>query len=206
MKQFLQPSLSSLRVHRRGGPTATLARSLLSSLALAGLLFGGAATLHAAALEDDGRSLEASPDATVVTADKLTFDYTQKFALFEGNVLVNDPRMQLSAQRLTIIFTEDGGAQTVKAEGKVLLAQDDKKARAEVATYDVPTGRIVLAGGPPQVMQGRNIMEGEVITFWRDQQRVECKPKARLVIYTEDFGGDADSFFTPAQALTPAKP
>jgi len=147
-----------------------------------------------AAMEDDGRSLEASPDATVVTADKLTFDYIKKFALFEGRVLVNDPRLQLSSDRLTIVFTEDGGAQTIKAEGKVLLTQGDKKARSDVATYDVPSGKIVLAGGPPQVMQGRNILEGEVITFWRDEQRLECKPKARLVVYSEDFG-DAESYF-----------
>jgi lipopolysaccharide export system protein LptA len=153
-----------------------------------------AGTPAQAALEDDGRSLEASPNATVVTADKLTFDYIKKFALFENNVLVNDPRLQLSANRLTIIFTEDGGAQTIKAEGKVLLTQGDKKARADVATYDVASGRIVLAGGPPQVMQGRNILEGEVITFWRDQQRLECKPRARLVIYSEDLG-EQDSFF-----------
>ena len=149
-----------------------------------------------AAMEDDGRSLEASPTATVVTAEKLTFDYIKKFALFENNVVVNDPRLQLSANRLTIVFTEDGGAQTIKAEGKVLLTQGDKKARADVATYDVKSGRIVLAGGPPQVMQGRNILEGEVITFWRDEQRLECKPRARLVVYSEDFD-EADSFFKP---------
>lgn len=165
---------------------------------LAGLMAAAAAQRTAAALDDDGRALEASPDATVITADKLTFDYLQKFALFENNVLVNDPRLQLSANRLTVIFTEDGGAQTIKAEGKVLLTQGDKKARADVATYDVASGRIVLAGGPPQVMQGRNILEGEVITFWRDQQRVECKPRARLVVYSEDFGSDADAFFRPA--------
>ena len=147
-----------------------------------------------AAMADDGRSLEASPDATVVTAEKLTFDYIQKFALFENDVQVNDPRLQLRADRLTIVFTEDGGAQTIKAEGKVLLTQGDKKARSDVATYDVVSGKIVLAGGPPQVMQGRNILEGEVITFWRDEQRLECKPKARLVVYSEDFG-DAESYF-----------
>jgi lipopolysaccharide transport protein LptA len=163
------------------------------AVAAAGLAAGWPAR---AALEDDGRSLEASPNATVVTADKLTFDYLKKFALFENNVLVNDPRLQLSSDRLTIIFTEDGGAQTLKAEGKVLMTQGDKKARADVATYNVATGEIVLAGGPPQVMQGRNILEGEVITFWRDQQRLECKPKARLVVYSEDYGG-TDAFFKP---------
>jgi lipopolysaccharide export system protein LptA len=164
----------------------------MGALALVAGLCAG--TPARAALADDGQSLEASPDATVVTADKLTFDYIKKFALFENNVVVNDPRLQLSANRLTIIFTEAGGAQTIKAEGKVLLTQGDKKARADVATYDVVSGKIVLAGGPPQVMQGRNILEGEVITFWRDEQRVECKPKARLVVYSEDYGG-GDAFF-----------
>ena len=147
-----------------------------------------------AAMQDDGRSLEASPDATVVTADKLTFDYIQKFALFEGRVLVNDPRLQLSSDRLTIVFTEDGGAQTIKAEGKVLLTQGDKKARSDVATYDVPSGKIVLAGGPPQVMQGRNILEGEVITFWRDENRMIVQPQARLLIYP-DKEGSKDQLF-----------
>lgn len=162
--------------------------------AAAGLWAGGSAL---AALEDDGRSLEAAPDATVVTADKLTFDYLKQFALFENNVFVNDPRLQLSANRLTIVFSEAGGAKTIKAEGKVLMTQGDKKGRADVATYDVASGEIVLSGGPPQVMQGRNILEGEVITFWRDQQRLECKPKARLVVYAEDYGG-ADARLKPA--------
>ncbi len=169
----------------------TRSRWILALALAGGLLAGGPA---GAALEDDGRSLEAAPDATVVTADKLTFDYIQKFALFENNVVVNDPRLQLSANKLTIIFTEEGGAQTIKAEGKVLLTQGDKKARSDVATYDVVTGKIVLAGGPPQVMQGRNILEGEVITFWRDEQRLECKPRARLVVYSEDFD-EEDSLF-----------
>ena len=165
---------------------------LVAALAVAWL--AGSAPRAVAALGDDGQSLEASPNATVITADKLTFDYLQKFALFANNVLVTDPRLQLSANRLTITLTEDGGVQTIKAEGKVLLTQGDKKARSDMATYDVASGKIVLAGGPPQVMQGRNILEGEVITFWRDEQRLECKPKARLVVYSDDFG-NADAYF-----------
>ena len=148
------------------------------------------------AVGDDGRSLEASANATVITADKLTFDYLKRFALFDKNVVVNDPRMQMSADRLTITFTEAGGAQTIKAEGKVLITQDDKKARADMASYDVVTGKIVLSGGPPQVMQQRNILEGDTITFWRDEQRIECYPRARLVMYTEELE-KKDPFFRP---------
>ncbi len=163
----------------------------LAALSLAAML---PAAARAGALADDGRSLEASPAATIVTADKLTFDYIRKFAKFENNVVVNDPRMQLSADTLTILFTEDGGAQTLKAEGKVLLSHEDIQARADMATYDVVSGRITLVGGPPQVLKDRNILEGDVIIFWRDEQRLECKPHARLVVYPDDFG-DADSYF-----------
>ncbi len=170
-------------------------RVMAKWLAAVAVIYGCVVPMGAqAALKDDGRSLEASSEATVVTADKLTFDYIKKFALFENNVLVNDPRLQLSANRLTIIFTEDGGAQTIKAEGNVLLTQGEKKARSDVLTYDVASGKIVLAGGPPQVMQGRNILEGEVIIFWRDEQKLECKPRARLVVYPDDFG-DAEDYF-----------
>ena len=164
---------------------------LLAALALLSAL---AAPSFAGALADDGRALEASPNATVVTADKLTFDYIRKFAKFEHNVIVNDPRLQISADNLTILFTEDGGAQSIKAEGKVLLSHEDIKARADMATYDIATGRITLVGGPPQVLKDRNILEGDVIIFWRDEQRLECKPHARLVVYPDDFG-DADSYF-----------
>ncbi|NLB66043.1 MAG: hypothetical protein GX803_06205 [Lentisphaerae bacterium] len=179
-------------------------RQLLRCVMLGAAVWGlaGAAS-RAALLEDGGRALEASPDATVITADKLTFDYLKQFAKFDGNVLVNDPRMQLSAEQLTVIFSREGGAQTIKAEGKVLMSQEDKKARADVATYDVKSGRIVLTGAPdrpPQVLQGRNILEGEVITFWRDEQRVECQPRARLIVYSEDFGKDPDSFLRKGEA------
>ena len=95
----------------------------LSRMIAAGFLLAWGAAAQAA-MEDDGRSLEASATATVITADKLTFDYLKKFAQFENNVVVNDPRLQLRANKLTIIFTEAGGAQTIKAEGKVLLTQD----------------------------------------------------------------------------------
>lgn len=147
----------------------------------------------AQALEDDGKSLEAGENVTVITAERLIFDYKNKYALFENDVVVMDPRMQMSAKKLTVTFTDKGDASVIKAEGGVLLTQGDKKAKANVATYDVATGKIVLAGGKPRVMRGRDLLEGDVITFWRDEQRLECQPRARLVIYPDD-SRDVDSF------------
>jgi len=151
----------------------------------------------AGGLKDGGKSIEADPSATVVTSDKLTFDYTKKFAVFEGSVVVSDPRLQLKSDKLTVSFGEDDKIRSIKAEGKVFITQGDKKARGDVATYDLITGKIVLLGGPPQVLQGRNIMEAEVITFWRDEQRVECRPRARLVVYSDDFEKEKNPLLAP---------
>ena len=137
---------------------------------------------------------ESSTEAvTVITSEKLTFDYKKQYALFENNVLVTDPEMQLAADRLTVIFNNNGKAQSIKAEGRVTVRQADKTAQAGLATYDFETGKIVLAI-KPRVIRGRDMLEGEIITFWRDQNRMICQPHARLVIYPEK-GGVKDQFF-----------
>jgi lipopolysaccharide export system protein LptA len=132
-------------------------------------------------------TLAADKDATVITSDRLTFDYSKHYALFERNVVVIDPEMRLTADRLTVQFDESGKAKVIKAEGQVQINQVDKAAFAQVATYDVENGKIVLAG-KPRVTRGRDTMEGEIITFWRDENKMSCQSRARLVIHPDKSG------------------
>jgi lipopolysaccharide transport protein LptA len=150
----------------------------------------GALSTFAAGEKESKSTTEA---VTVITSEKLTFDYKKQYALFENNVLVTDPEMQLAADRLTVLFDDKGKARSIKAEGRVTVRQADKTAQAGLATYDLETGKIVLAI-KPRVTRSRDMLEGEVITFWRDQNRMICQPQARLVIYPEK-GGVKDQFF-----------
>jgi lipopolysaccharide export system protein LptA len=124
---------------------------------------------------------------TVITSDRLTFDYKKHFAHFEQNVLVTDPEMQLTADQMTVTFDDSGAAKVIKAEGRVTITQTNKTAQSKVATYDVATGKIVLAG-QPRVTRGRDVLEGDVITYWRNQNRMICQPRARLIIYPQEGG------------------
>ena len=135
---------------------------------------------------------DAGEDVTVITSDRLTFDYKQKFALFEEHVVVTDPQMQITSDKLTAIFDANNTVQSLKAEGHVNIRQADKLATANVATYDVASGKIVLAG-KPRVQRGKDVLEGEVITFWRNENRMVVYPQARLLIYPEK-GGSRDHF------------
>jgi lipopolysaccharide export system protein LptA len=133
----------------------------------------------------------AASEVTVITSEKLTFDYKNHVAVFENDVVVTDPEMQLKSIKLTVQFAEGGGAEVIKAEGDVKITQVDKSAVAQVATYDVGTGKIVLTGNP-RVTRGKDTLQGEVITYWRDENKMTCQSRARLVIYPEK-GGAKDS-------------
>ena len=125
----------------------------------------------------------------MITSEKLTFDYKNHYATFENNVLVTDPEMRLTSDKLTVPFNETRAAKVITAEGNVHITQLDKVARSQGATYDVDSGKIVLAG-KPRVTRGRDTLDGEVITFWRDDNRMTCQSRARLVIHPEKDGSN----------------
>jgi len=159
-------------------------RLLVAGAGLAWGTAGGTAVAAAPAAAEE--------EATVVTSDRLTFDYKQRYALFEEHVVVTDPQMQLTADKLTVIFDANSAIQSLKAEGHVNIRQADKVATSSVATYDVASGKIVLTG-QPRVRRGRDLLEGEVITFWRNENRMDVRPGAKLIIYPEK-GGARDQF------------
>lgn len=128
--------------------------------------------------------VEGEDNLTVITSDKLTFDYQKQFALFEKNVVVVDPEMRLYADRMTVRFGADNKAQEIKAEGRVHIIQDDKESRSDLAIYNLIQGVIILTG-KPQVTRGKDILTGDKITFWRDQNRMIVEPRARLILQSE---------------------
>lgn len=122
---------------------------------------------------------------TVITSDKLTFDYDDKFVLFEGNVLVHDAQMQLECGKLTVRFEESGKVSWLEAETAVTISQEDKRAMADKVTHDVESGEFVLIGSP-KVYRGNDVLQGDTIRFWRGENRMVCEPRARLTIHMDN--------------------
>ncbi|MFH0908081.1 MAG: LptA/OstA family protein [bacterium] len=133
----------------------------------------------------------ATEDLTVITSDKLTFDYKKHYALFENNVVVVDPQMKLMSERMTVTFNESNKVENIRAEGKVVIVQEDKTANSDLATYNVNTGEIVLTGHPT-VTRGRDVLRGEKITFWRDENRMRVEKGATLFLQNSGKGGKGD--------------
>ncbi len=126
-------------------------------------------------------------EATVITSERLTFDQGEQMALFEGNVVVRDPALRMRADRLTVRFDARNQAETIEAEGRVIIQQEETTAWAQNASYEVESGKIFLEG-QPRIRRGRDILEGDTITFWRDTNKMICEPRARLVLFPEGEG------------------
>lgn len=153
-----------------------------TSLVLIGLSI--TCSLHAAE-----KKQAENREKTVITAERLTFDYTNRFAFFEKDVVVKDPDMTLHADTLKVLFGKDNKAQAIRAEGNVVIEQKDRKATSGLAIYDVVGGKIVLKVNPV-VRRGEDALQGDVITYWRDKNLMICEPGARLVIYPGESGTD----------------
>ncbi len=150
---------------------------------IVGCMIGWTVVPATGALDEDFAIDEA--EATVITSSRLTFDQEQRFALFEEDVLVVDPSLRLTADRLTVVFDENDQAETIEAEGDVVIEQEGTTAWSQKATYEVPSGKIFLEGAP-RIRRGRDVLEGDTITFWRDDNRMICEPQARLVLFPDD--------------------
>jgi lipopolysaccharide export system protein LptA len=124
---------------------------------------------------------------TVISSDKLTFDYKKKYALFENNVVVTDPQLKLLADRMTVTFDDSSKVKSIRAEGNVVMVMEDKKSRSDTATYDVYSGEIVLEGSP-QVTRGKDVLTGKRITFWRDSNRVKVEGGSTLFLHQDGKG------------------
>ncbi len=53
--------------------------------------------------------------------------------------------------------------------------QGEQKALAGHADYDVKTGKIVLTKNNPLLKRGGDTLKGEIITIWRDSEKVEVQ-------------------------------
>lgn len=159
-------------------------------LVTAMLCLGPAGAATAAEPVDE---FDTSDGATVITSERLTYDQQKGYALFEKDVVVVDPGLRLKADRLTVRFNESNDAEFIEAEGRVVIEQEDTTAWAGKATYEVSTGKIFLEESP-RIKRGRDTLEGDTITFWRDDNKMICEPQARLVLYPEK-GGARDSLF-----------
>ena len=141
--------------------------------------FGALGLLGAAGAAVGGP--EEGTNVTIITAAQLTYDYLNHNAVFRTNVVVRDPSVRIESDLMTIVFDATNSPKVVTACGNVKIWQQDKKGTCQKAVYQVPIGRLDMSGSPV-LSRAQDTLTGKVITFWRNEDRMEGE-EIQMVIY-----------------------
>ncbi len=92
--------------------------------------------------------ISADPTAPVeVSADSLSVDQDSGTAVFDGNVLIGQGDLRLSASLVEVIYSDaTGDIARLKAAGGVTFVTATEAAEAQTADYDLTAGTLVLSG------------------------------------------------------------
>jgi lipopolysaccharide export system protein LptA len=149
---------------------------------------GGVALL----LLGQGLALGAATNETVVTADKLSFDYERFIATFQGHVVVSDPQIRLESDLLHVLFDKENSVKAVTAIGNVRIQHQDKSGSCDKAVYRTKEGEILLTGHA-ELRRGKDYVAGDTISLLLAEDKMTCEP-GRFVFYSEPAAsGDAKS-------------
>jgi lipopolysaccharide export system protein LptA len=155
---------------------------------LAMVCLGGGCVLAAGEARKPAAALVATAagtNGTVITAQKLTYDYKRSIAVFEGDVVVVDPQMRMTADKMIVVFEGTNSVKTLTAQGNVHITSEDREATCTTAVYKNLGGEVIMTG-TPLLKRGRDTLTGDKITFWINEERVVSEPGV-LTIFPESL-------------------
>lgn len=99
-----------------------------------------------------------------VTADNLSVDQSNGTAIFEGNVLIGQGDLRLSASKVLVVYRDqNAGIARLEASGGVTLVSGPDAAESQRANYDIDSGTIVMTGDV-LLTQGPSALTSEKMT------------------------------------------
>ncbi len=119
----------------------------------------------------------------IVTGPQVEYFSDQQYALASGGVRLDSPDGVITADKMETFFNED----RVIASGKVHIVSEKRNltADSDQAVYYKGQGRdqgkMVLTGNAKAVQDG-NVVVGNILTLYLDQQAMEAQDQSKLVI------------------------
>ncbi|MDA8429310.1 MAG: lipopolysaccharide transport periplasmic protein LptA [Geobacteraceae bacterium] len=107
-----------------------------------------------------------------IKSNELSADNKGKTAVFSGKVVAKQGDVTIFCDKMTVHYgTVHGDVEKIEADGNVRIVQGNRTGLAAHAVYDSREAKITLTGGGPKVMQGKDTVSGEVITYFIDDNR-----------------------------------
>ncbi|MEZ5507827.1 MAG: lipopolysaccharide transport periplasmic protein LptA [Gammaproteobacteria bacterium] len=143
-----------------------------------------------------------------IVADSATLDEKDGTATYQGNVVLTQGSLKISAQRLHI-STEQGKVNLVSAEGKPAQFSQQPAANQPAVTataltidYQVKDQTLVLRR-KASVVQNENVFKGEEITYEIQSQRLRAEGQSKDTPKGEPGTGRVEMILPSAADIAP---
>ena len=127
-----------------------------------------------------------------VTADNMTLSLDKHLIELDGNVLVENDTIQLTAKKMLVHLDEKNKLKNIEAIGDVRVQKiaSTESATGETGYYDAATKLITLRGNCV-VMRGNDVMKGQTVIFDSEKQSIQVqRPTISLNLGKEGKDGE----------------
>jgi lipopolysaccharide export system protein LptA len=120
---------------------------------------------------DQGFGFSASKAPIDILSDTVEANQKQSTVTFKGNVIAKQEDITLYARMLVITYDPDTKKiKEIMAVGNVKIVQLDRRATSQKATFHQDESKVIL-DGEAVVREGENVIRGERVTFYVDDER-----------------------------------
>ena len=124
----------------------------------------------------------------VIEADNFEYHNKEKLAIYKNNVVVRKGNFTLYADKMNVLFNEEGDIKEIEAVGNVKFRKGEYSGSSEKALYFAEKDLIKLIG-KAKVKKGNNILEGDEINYFLKEEKAIVKgknKKVRTIIIPEE--------------------
>jgi lipopolysaccharide export system protein LptA len=118
-----------------------------------------------------GFGFTASRAPIDITSDTVEGDQKQNTVTFKGNVVAKQEDITLYANAVVVVYDPDTRQlKEIVATGNVKVVQLDRRATGQKVTFDQDKNKVIL-DGDAVIREGANVIRGERITFYVEEER-----------------------------------
>ncbi len=148
-------------------------------------------------IADDPPQMEQSTPPIQITADRLISFGSKNHAEFIGKVKVVQGETIIHSDRLKLFYLSGtsqqdtintGDIETIEAIGNVRIEFDNRVAVGQKAVYSTIERKLVLTGPGAKITEGADKVEGDMITFYRNDGRIDINGDVRMQIRSTQRG------------------
>ncbi|WP_457622624.1 lipopolysaccharide transport periplasmic protein LptA [Persephonella sp.] len=130
---------------------------------------------------------EKKEEPILIEANELIYNKNENTAVYTGNVTVKKGDLTINADKMVIYLSEEGDVSRIYAEGNVRFKKGNRSGSSKKAEY-IKDKNIIVLIDKAKLIQDKNIIEGDEITYHLDTEVAEVKGKdnkVRTVIFPD---------------------